>query len=477
MRIHDTFFFGALFFLVGVLARNIGIRKEILIFTIIVGLIFGILFLFTRSKKALALTALVLLTIPGAVFYTSYELNFQKNQNIEFNKEITFIGRVRNNPLQKTFQESILELQEPYKGSVQIRTPNYPIFKHGEILTFIGEVQKTKGGYGDYLERNKKVAGISYFPKLQKRKEATNSISKTLFTLREKILSAFKQTLPYTESAFLGGITIGSREEFTDEFKDAMSKSGTTHLVALSGYNITILVKVTATILALVLSRKKALFGTIIAIIGFVAMTGAEASVVRAAIMGILASIAPFVGRIYAPRNSIILAALLMALWNPNILAHDVGFQLSFLALIGIVYLKPAIEKLFRIKNAGLLAWKENLTTTASAQIMVTPLLITTFGSVSAASLISNLLILELIPFTMFLGFILAAVHLISYNLSLIIAWITLIPLKVELGIIKLFSIITIPISTNLTAITITIYYLFLAGIIYRLTKFKPIQT
>ena len=172
-----------------------------------------------------------------------------------------------------------------------------------------------------------------------------------------------------------------------------MSKSGTTHLVALSGYNITILVKIIAGTLAFILSRRKALLGTILAIIAFVIMAGAEASVIRAAIMGSIAAIAPFVGRLYAPRNAIAAAALGMALWNPNILAYDVGFQLSFLALIGIIYMKPALETLFKIQNKGFLNWKENLATTASAQIMVTPLLIGTFGSISATSLISNLLI------------------------------------------------------------------------------------
>ncbi|MDP3724927.1 MAG: ComEC/Rec2 family competence protein, partial [Nanoarchaeota archaeon] len=213
--------------------------------------------------------------------------------------------------------------------------------------------------------------------------------------------------------------------------------------------------------------------GTILVVIAFVLMTGAEASVVRAAIMGCVAAIAPFVGRIYAPRNSIILAALVMALWNPNILLRDLGFQLSFLALLGIIYLAPALTRFFRVKEKGFLNWKENLITTLSAQLMVTPLLIAVFGSVSATSLLSNLLILELIPFTMFLGFILGIVNLFSQTLGLLIAWITLVPLKAELGIIKIFSVFTIPLTPALTAGGITIYYLALIVFIWRKTKFK----
>ncbi len=473
MRAHDTFFFGAFFFLLGVFLSSIGWAQQIVTSVIVAVIVMVILFLLTQRKEALVLAALSLLILLGAVFYTSRELTFKTNQNIEFGKKIIFTGKVKNSPIQKTYQESIIELEKPLAGNIQIRAANYPAFQYGEVLTLKGKIQKTKGNYGDYLERNKKVSGISYYPELQERRRGTNSISKALFALRQKILSAFKETLPYTDSAFLGGITVGSREEFTDEFKDAMSKSGTTHLVALSGYNITILTKVIAGTLAFVLSRRKALFGTILAVIAFVVMAGAETSVVRAAIMGIIAAIAPFVGRLYAPRNAIAAAALGMTLWNPNVLAYDVGFQLSFLALIGIVYLKPALEALFKIQNKGFLSWKENLTTTASAQIMVTPLLITVFGSVSATSLISNLLILELIPFTMFLGFVLAGAHLISAHLSTIIAWLTLIPLKAELGIIHLFGIFTVPVAPNLTTITIAIYYLLLVGFIYRLIKFR----
>lgn len=475
MRIHDTFFFSSFFFLFGILLASIGWKQQIATSVIVIVIVMVALFLLARRKEALILAALSLLILAGAIFYTSSELAFKTNQNIEFNKEITFTGKVQNNPLQKTYQEFIFELQKPLAGNIQIRAANYPAFQYGDVLTLKGKIQKTKGDYGDYLERNKKVSGISYFPELQERGEEAGRISKALLGIRKHVLSAFKETLPYTESAFLGGITVGSREEFTDEFKNAMSKSGTTHLVALSGYNITILVNVIAGTLIFVLSRRKALFGTILAIIAFVIMAGAETSVVRAAIMGIIAAIAPFVGRLYAPRNAIVAAALGMALWNPNVLAHDVGFQLSFLALIGIIYLKPALETLFKIQNKGFLNWKENLITTASAQIMVTPLLIGTFGSVSATSLLSNLLILELIPFTMFLGFVLAGVHLISEHVSTIIAWITLIPIKAELGIIHVFGVFTVPIAPSFTMVTITLYYLVLTVFIYRFTKFRTL--
>ena len=113
----------------------------------------------------------------------------------------------------------------------------------------------------------------------------------------------------------------------------------------------------------------------------FVVMTGGGASIVRAAIVGVLAYLAPLLGRVYAPRNGIVFAALFMTLENPNVLVYDLGFQLSFLALLGIIYLKPAIQKItgFGLEK-GIFNWRDHLLTTASAQIMVAPILIRSFS-------------------------------------------------------------------------------------------------
>ena len=107
----------------------------------------------------------------------------------------------------------------------------------------------------------------------------------------------------------MAGITLGERAEFSKEFKEAMSKSGTTHLVALSGYNITILVLAVAYVLNFFASRRLVFWLTLLIIIGFVAMTGAEASVVRAAIMGGIVLLAKRANRLYSFRNAIVIAA------------------------------------------------------------------------------------------------------------------------------------------------------------------------
>ena len=133
--------------------------------------------------------------------------------------------------------------------------------------------------------------------------------------------------MPAEEAAFLSGLTLGERSDFSPEFKEALQTSGTTHLVALSGYNVSIVIVATMALLTSFLKRRIAFIVAFIFLVAFVLMTGAEASVVRAAIMGALVVIATESGRIFNPRNAITLAGLLMVLINPKVLVFDAGLN------------------------------------------------------------------------------------------------------------------------------------------------------
>jgi len=110
-------------------------------------------------------------------------------------------------------------------------------------------------------------------------------------------------------------------------------------------------------------------------------MAGAEASVVRAAIMGFLVLLAKEAGRMYSFRNAVTFAAAGMAVFDPTILVFDIGFQLSFVSLLGITHLEPALKRFFG-ERGSFLGWRENALTTLSAQLAVAPILIQNFGSV-----------------------------------------------------------------------------------------------
>lgn len=151
----------------------------------------------------------------------------------------------------------------------------------------------------------------------------------------------------------------------------------------------------------------------------------------------------------FNPRNAIVIAAFIMALFNPRVLVFDIGFQLSFAALLGMIYLSPVLKNALKIETKGFLSWKENAVNTASAQIMAMPILLSSFGLFSLSSLLANILILEFIPLTMGLGFVMAGLGLFSVFLAKILGFLTNLLISYEFFIIDIFSKFSLPLKTD----------------------------
>ena len=319
---------------------------------------------------------------------------------------------------------------------MRLYVPLYPGFSYGDVLIVTGEITESASSRLNYVNRPLiKDTGLNEGSYLKLK----------LFSFKETLVSKIFQVLPQEKAAFLSGLLFGERAEFSDGFVTNLKNSGTTHLVALSGYNISIITVGLASIFIYFTKRRTAFWLSVLFVIAFVVMTGAEESVVRAAIMGVIFLISKQNSRLYSVRNAITLTAAIMLLFNPDLLVFNVGFQLSFAALIGMVYIQPLLEKLlqklFKVRvKGGFLNWKENALQTTSAQLAAFPIIISTFGYFSPWSLLTNVLILGLMPITMFLGFVTVAFGLISYHLSLLVAWITGLFLGYEIFIINLFG-------------------------------------
>jgi len=468
---HQIFFTTSFFFLIGVALKSIGAGISIIFIALAIA---GAFFFLKKAKdknKYLIYAFLTIFILFGAVYYTAHDLSFQQTVP-QFNKSREMTGVVMNDP---EIKEGSLDFYVKFKNTkLLIRTDKYPEIHYGDKLRVVGEIQEPfYEGYKKYLAKEG-VSGIMYYPNVERIGSGHGSFIKTtLYSLKNKIGEVYKKVAPPLQAAFLNGITLGGYEGFSESFKNAMSLSGTTHLVALSGYNITIIIVVCTAVFLSIFSKKTAYFLTTFFIIGFVIMTGGEASVVRAAIMGVLVLLARSSGGMYDVKNSIMLSALVMIIINPKVLVFDVGFQLSFLALLGIVYLRKPLAKLLKLnEGTSFLSWKDNLLTTASAQLAVAPILISNFGSFSPLSLLANITILELIPVTMFLGFLTAVFSLFSYYAALFVGWITIPLLFFETGLIKFFAKISVPLSFDLGVFGITAYYLLVIAFIKHYEKY-----
>jgi competence protein ComEC len=232
---------------------------------------------------------------------------------------------------------------------------------------------------------------------------------------------------------------LGSRQNIPNDLKEAFHKTGTVHVLAISGYNIMIIAGSVLAGLVLFLKRKWAFWISVLAILIFVILTGATASVVRAAIMGFLLLFAQGYGRLYDPKNSIIFAGATMIFFNPFIFRFDIGFQLSFAAVLGLMYLYPYLDsKLEKVPKLGTL--KEIVLMTISAQIAVMPLLLYYFKNFSVISLPSNILVLPFIPFAMFMGLISGVSGLIFLPLGKLFGWFAWAITTYQLEVIRLFA-------------------------------------
>ncbi len=234
---------------------------------------------------------------------------------------------------------------------------------------------------------------------------ANNSIRtrvmSVLLGMRHSLNNSISRLLPEREAGLASGIILGEKALVSPEMIQALKVSGTTHIIALSGYNITIILSAIL-LFRNKMSRRVALSLPIGLILIFTVMTGAAPSLVRAAIMGSMPILARFLYRESDSFISIIFSATVMAVVNPFLPLFDIGFQLSFLAFAGIIYLTPIVEHYLKIFGEDLAA---ALSETLGAQIATMPLLSYYFGIISVISPVTNFIILGILPACMAMSF------------------------------------------------------------------------
>jgi competence protein ComEC len=217
--------------------------------------------------------------------------------------------------------------------------------------------------------------------------------------LREKIDAAFA---PRSAGLF-SGILFGDTSSMPLSVATDFRRTGTTHIVALSGFNVTIILQALVTLgLPLVGKRWTTVLGLGMVVV-FVIATGASSSVVRAAVMAIILQGIRLVGRPVHPDRVVAFSVVLMSLQNPWLLWHDLGFQLSMSSTFGLLRLRPALERFGRwIPTVWEL--RDNFISTVAASLASAPILLATFGGWSLISFPANVVVLPAIPMIMGLG-------------------------------------------------------------------------
>lgn len=260
--------------------------------------------------------------------------------------------------------------------------PLYPEISYGDRVLLEGFVE------------NGKLSGVELL--------SLESGSNLLFRFRERLVEFYMRALPQPHGALVAGIVMGSKVGISRQFYESLRESGTLHVVVASGMNVTLVAGFLMSTTLLFLPRKKAVAVALLGVWLYALMSGFDAPIVRAAIMGSIAFWAQALGRVYSAWRGLFVAALLMLVVNPRWVG-DLGFMLSFTATASLMLLSGGIKNRLRFVP-GIV--RNDLATTLAASIGVAPIIYFAFGTVNLLSPLVNALVLWTIPVITILGMV-----------------------------------------------------------------------
>jgi len=322
-------------------------------------------------------------------------------------------------------------------GLLLVRVSNNQTFHYGDRLRLRGKLQtppeNEEFSYRDYLAAQHIHSYMSSAEVTILPDKGGNPISSALYALRDRSLDNIYRMFPDPESSLLAGILLGVDTGLTRELQQAFKNTGTAHIIAISGFNISIIAGIFFAFFSRFLGERR---GAVVAILGIALYTfvvGADAAVVRAAIMGSLALFAKQVGRRQFALNTLLAVAFVMTVVNP-LFVWDVGFQLSFFATLGLIlYADPfsqfadrIIRHYFPESAAERFAelFSEFVLLTLAAQLTTIPIMAYHFQRISLVSFIANPFILPAQPAVMILGGLAVLLSLVWFPLGQLMAWV-----------------------------------------------------
>ena len=225
-----------------------------------------------------------------------------------------------------------------------------------------------------------------------------------LLEVRNVFAGAIRSTMPDPEAALGIGYILGQKRALPPEFEEALLVVGLTHVVVASGYNLTILVRLSRRLFEKI-SRYMAVMFSGGLIVAFIGVTGMSPSMSRAGLVAGLSLVAWYYGRTIHPTVLLVVTAAISVFVQPSYLWGDVGWMLSFASFAGVMFLAPLLQAYFYgEQKPGVI--RQVLGETFSAQLVTLPIVLLAFGVISNVALLANVLVLPLVPLAMLLTFV-----------------------------------------------------------------------
>lgn len=406
--------------------------KKFLVYLIILVLSF-ILWIFISDNRLIDIKK-------NSDFIQVYDSNFFNNLKFEI-KEVYKIKDYENEYIAKLLNINNTKLEKNYDILAIVRiAKNYDI-KIWDIIESRAKIEVVKNfnefDYKNFL-LSKNIYFRSYLPFIENSWSITrNIILEKIELLRKKSLDIIYTIYPKNEAIFLAWILLWARESLPEDIKQNFNNSGLTHFIAVSGFNITILIIFFSFIFRWFPVFLRIILITIVIIL-FTFLVWDTAPVIRASIMGLVAYYILMSGREWNNFTILMLTAAIMAFFSPLILNYDVSFSLSFLAVLWILYTQNFWKRIFKFMPKTL-AIREAFILTMSALTFTLPIMLFNFGQISILSPISNVLVTWTIPIAMLLWFLSVILYLINPFLWYLIWYLDWIFLKWDMLVVNFF--------------------------------------
>ena len=434
----------SLFFLAGILLADLCSLTVAtwLTFTFITLLLLALRFFIPRlvrgdwlrtipASAATALGFLLALSL-GAIRYQSIQPDLDDADFIAAHRdsegEVVLRGVIREPPdvrdafIYVRVESESISLEEgqpfmPVHGLVLARLPVQGAWHYGDRVQLRGTLQTPPESeafsYRQYLARHGIYAVMPYATPTRLPWGSGNPLLAALYALKERANEVVGRLWHDPQGALLAGILLGNESGIPRSLWEDFQNSGTAHIVAISGFNIALVSGLLVRLFGRWFGRRRGALAAGIGIGLYALLVGADAPVVRAALMGGLSLLAAEVGRRQHGLNSLAFVAALMAAINPNLL-WDAGFQLSFTATLGLVLYAERFSQAFTAWVARHLPAdlfqrlaspiSEYLLVTLAAQLTSLPIMLLLFQRFSPISLLANLVVLPAQPPLMILS-------------------------------------------------------------------------
>ncbi len=389
----------------------------------------------------------LLLFATGALKAVYYEAGLQSSVLTQYADEEVLLTGVITREVERREKTAHVYIETEY-GIVLAYADRYADVQYGDRVEAQGALQVPEQfvtdlgrtfNYSGYLKA-KRVTHVLYYPELVVLERGVGNVFfETLYAVKHAFQTQVQELISAPQSSLGEGLLLGINGVLGERWEEVFRKTGIIHIVVLSGYNVMLVIVFVQYVLSYVLPyRARIIFG-FGAIVLFALLVGLSATVVRASVMASLLLLLQFSGNAYNILRGLFLAGVIMLLWNPLLLLYDPGFQLSFLATLGLILLAPHIERIVQFMPQ-IVKMREFLVATLATQLFVLPFLLYQIGELSIVAVLVNMLVLPMVPVAMFLTFFAGVIGFVAPTLALLVGALAEVSLTYILRVAELFA-------------------------------------